>query len=76
MFAFHICQRNGTSFSDLGIDKLSAALAGVTLFPHALFSVQVNVAYVGYANTVGASGQTFDLGFSGVTYRTVLQVRL
>ena len=58
-----------TSFSPL-------ARLGLTLFPHALFSVQVDVPYVGYANTVGASGQTFDLGFSGVTYRIVLQLRL
>jgi hypothetical protein len=49
---------------------------GVTLFPDRLVSLRSDVAYVGYANTASAAGQAFDLGFSGVMFREMLQVRL
>ena len=49
---------------------------GFTLFPEHLFSLQADIVYIGYANTSTSFGQTFDLGFSGVVYRTLLTVRL
>jgi len=49
---------------------------GFTLFPDHLISFRSDVAYIGYANTVTASRQTFNLGFSGVMFRELLQIRL
>jgi hypothetical protein len=49
---------------------------GVALFPDRLISFRSDVAYVGYANTATAAGQTFDLGFSGFMFRALLHVRL
>jgi hypothetical protein len=49
---------------------------GVTLFPDKLVSLRSDVAYIGYGNTASAAGQTFDLGFGGVMFREMLQVRL
>ena len=49
---------------------------GFTLFPEHQFSLQADIAYIGYANTSTSFGQTFDLGFAGVVYRTLATVRL
>jgi hypothetical protein len=56
---------------------------GVTLFPAGMVSIRSDIAYIGYANTASAAGaglpagrQVFDLGFSGVMYRALVQVRL
>jgi hypothetical protein len=72
-----------TSYGDNKVAFCPLFRVGLTLFPDKLISLRSDVAYVGYANTVSASGtdlpagrQAFDLGFSGMIYRGMLQVRL
>ena len=59
---------------ELGLGTGGYAL--VVAFPDRLVSARVGVAYIGYANTAHAVGQSFDLGLSGWMINSVLEVRL
>ena len=48
---------------------------GLQVLPASRFSVLLDAAYVGYANTV-SYGPAFDLGVSGVMVRTLVEIRL
>jgi hypothetical protein len=65
-----------TDYADNNIVFSPLFRLGVTLYPDHLVSLRFDAAYIGYANTATSLCQSFDLGFTGMLYRTLLQVRL
>ena len=66
----------GTKYEDAHYAFSPLFRLGLAFFPDHLVSARIDAAYVGYANTITAGGQTYDLGFSGWMVRPMVQVRL